>query len=118
MFFTMAGICLLAYAPSYGYILLSVVLVGIGSSIFHPEASRVAYMASNGRRSFAQSVFQIGGNIGTALAPLLVAWIVLPNGQHYILWFVALVIVAQIVLSFIAKWYSHTLKSEIGRAHV
>ncbi|HLW62982.1 MAG TPA: MFS transporter, partial [Flavobacterium sp.] len=68
MFFTMAGIGLLAYAPSYGYILLSVVLVGIGSSVFHPESSRVAYMASNGRRSFAQSVFQIGGNIGTALA--------------------------------------------------
>src|SRR5690554_7726061 len=92
MFFTMAGICLLAYAPSYGYILLSVVLVGIGSSIFHPEASRVAYMASSGRRSFAQSVFQIGGNIGTAMAALLVAWIVLPRGQQHILWFVGFAI--------------------------
>src|SRR5690554_597123 len=116
MFFTMAGIGLLAYAPSYGYILLSVVLVGIGSSIFHPEASRVAYMASNGRRSFAQSVFQIGGNIGTALAPLLVAWIVLPNGQHYILWFVGLAVLAQIILSYIAKWYSNTLKNTVKNA--
>jgi len=116
MFFTMAGIGLLAYAPSYGYILLSVVLVGIGSSVFHPESSRVAYMASNGRRSFAQSVFQIGGNIGTALAPLLVAWIVLPNGQHYILWFVGLAVLAQIILSYIAKWYSNTLKNTVKNA--
>lgn len=116
MFFTMAGIGLLAYAPSYGYILLSVVLVGVGSSVFHPESSRVAYMASNGRRSFAQSVFQIGGNIGTALAPLLVAWIVLPNGQHYILWFVGLAVLAQIILSYIAKWYSNTLKNTVKNA--
>ncbi len=116
MFFTMAGICLLAYAPSYGYILLSVVLVGIGSSIFHPEASRVAYMASNGRRSFAQSVFQIGGNIGTAMAPLLVAWIVLPRGQQHILWFVGFAILAQIILGYIANWYSNRLKHTVKNA--
>ena len=67
-------------------------------------------MASNGRRSFAQSVFQIGGNTGTALAPLLIAWIVLPNGQLYILWFVGFAILAQIVLGYIAKWYSNKLK--------
>src|SRR5690606_30511760 len=70
MLFTLSGIALLSWAPSYHIILLSVVLVGIGSSIFHPESSRVAFMASNGRRSFAQSVFQIGGNTGTAIAPL------------------------------------------------
>ena len=110
MLFTMAGIVLLAYAPNYEIILLSVILVGIGSSIFHPESSRVAFMASNGRRSFAQSVFQIGGNTGTALAPLLIAWIVLPNGQLYILWFVGFAILAQIVLGYIAKWYSNRLK--------
>lgn len=110
MFFTMAGIILLAYAPNYEIILVSVVLVGIGSSIFHPESSRVAFMASNGRRSFAQSVFQIGGNTGTALAPLLIAWIVLPNGQLYILWFVGFAIMAQIVLVYIAKWYKNKLK--------
>lgn len=110
MLFTMAGIALLAYAPNYEMILVSVILVGIGSSIFHPESSRVAFMASNGRRSFAQSVFQIGGNTGTALAPLLIAWIVLPNGQLYILWFVGFAIMAQIVLAYIAKWYKNTLK--------
>ncbi len=110
MLFTMAGIALLAYAPNYEIILVSVILVGIGSSVFHPESSRVAFMASNGRRSFAQSVFQIGGNTGTALAPLLIAWIVLPNGQLYILWFVGFAILAQIVLAYIAKWYSNKLK--------
>ncbi len=110
MLFTMAGIALLAYAPNYEMILVSVILVGIGSSIFHPESSRVAFMASNGRRSFAQSVFQIGGNTGTALAPLLIAWIVLPNGQLYILWFVGFAILAQIVLGYIAKWYKNKLK--------
>ncbi|WCM42718.1 MFS transporter [Flavobacterium sp. CBA20B-1] len=110
MFFTMAGIALLAFAPNYEVILVSVFLVGIGSSIFHPESSRVAFMASNGRRSFAQSVFQIGGNTGTALAPLLIAWIVLPNGQLYILWFVGFAILAQFILSYIAKWYQNKLK--------
>jgi len=109
MFFTTAGIILLAYAPNYELILLSVILVGIGSSIFHPESSRVAFIASNGRRSFAQSVFQIGGNTGTALAPLLIAWIVLPNGQLYILWFVAFALMAQIVLTYIAAWYKKKL---------
>lgn len=111
MLFTMAGICLLAYAPDYEMILVAVVLVGIGSSIFHPESSRVAYLASNGKRSFAQSVFQIGGNTGTALAPLLVAWIVLPNGQHYILWFLGFAVLAQVVLGYIANWYSNRLKN-------
>lgn len=110
MLFTMAGIALLAYAPNYELILVAVILVGIGSSIFHPESSRVAFMASNGRRSFAQSVFQIGGNTGTALAPLLIAWIVLPNGQLYILWFLGFAILAQIVLGYIARWYNDKLK--------
>ena len=111
MLFTMAGIALLAYAPNYEMILLSVILVGIGSSVFHPESSRVAFMASNGRRSFAQSVFQIGGNTGTALAPLLVAWIVLPNGQMYILWFIGFAVLAQVVLGYIAQWYNNRLKN-------
>ena len=110
MFFTIAGIILLAYAPNYEVILAAVILVGIGSSIFHPESSRVAFMASNGKRSFAQSVFQIGGNTGTALAPLLIAWIVLPHGQKYILWFVAFAIFAQLVLAYIAKWYQLKLE--------
>ncbi|MCB0512995.1 MAG: MFS transporter, partial [Bacteroidetes bacterium] len=92
MFFSGMGIIVLAYAPSYLWILLAVTLVGIGSSIFHPESSRVAFMASGGKRSLAQSIFQIGGNTGAAMAPLLVAWIVIPNDQHYIIWFLFFVL--------------------------
>ncbi len=112
MCFTILGITTLAYAPSYGYVLLAVVLVGIGSSIFHPESSRVAYLASGGRRSFAQSVFQIGGNAGTAMAPLLVAWIVLPNDQQYILYFVLFALLAQLFLGYIGRWYKANLRDK------
>lgn len=110
MLFTLSGIVLLAYAASFPVILVSVVLVGIGSSIFHPEASRVSYLASGGKRGLAQSIFQIGGNTGTALGPLLVAWIVVPHGQEYIVWFSAIAILGIMVLSRIAKWYHEHLK--------
>ncbi|MNK07726.1 Fosmidomycin resistance protein [compost metagenome] len=110
MLFTLSGIVLLAYSTSFALILVSVVLVGIGSSIFHPEASRVSYLASGGKRGLAQSIFQIGGNMGTALGPLLVAWIVVPHGQEYIVWFSAIAIMAIMVLSRIAKWYQEHLK--------
>jgi len=115
MVFTLIGIILLSLAGSYNLILLSVILIGIGSSVFHPESSRVAYMASNGRRSFAQSIFQIGGNTGTALAPLLIAIIVLSNSegssfhQNRILWFGGFALLAIGVLYYIAKWYSKKL---------
>lgn len=115
MAFTLIGILSLANASSYEWILISVVLVGIGSSVFHPESSRVAFMASGGRRSFAQSVFQIGGNMGTALAPLLVAWIVLPNAQVYIAYFALFAVLAQFILWFIGNWYSKHLKSVAGK---
>lgn len=110
MLFTLSGIVLLAYATSFPVILVSVVLVGVGSSIFHPEASRVSYLASGGKRGLAQSIFQIGGNLGTALGPLLVAWIVVPHGQEYIVWFSAIAIMGIMVLSRIAKWYQEHLK--------
>lgn len=110
MLFTFFGIITLAYASSYYMVLLAVVLVGIGSSIFHPESSRVSYMASGGKRSLAQSIFQIGGNMGSALAPLLVAWIVIPNGQRHILWFVVFAIVAKVVLFYIGSWYKNILQ--------
>ena len=106
----------MAYAPSYTYVLVAVILVGMGSSIFHPESSRVAYLASGGRRSFAQSVFQIGGNAGTALAPLLIAWIVLPNGQHYIVYFVSFAVLAQIFLGYIGRWYKNNLKDKANKS--
>lgn len=104
------GVLLLAYAPDFNWILLSVTLVGVGSSIFHPESSRVAYMAAGGRRSFAQAIFQIGGNCGAAMAPLLVAWLIIPNDQNYILCFLVLIFICQFVLLYIGRWYSHSLK--------
>ena len=105
MLFTIAGLALLAFATNYALILVSVGLVGIGSSIFHPEASRVAYLASGGKRGLAQAIFQVGGNSGTAIGPLLVILIVVPFGQVYILWFLALGILAVFVLYRIAHWY-------------
>lgn len=105
MLFTLSGIVLLSYAASFPIILLSVILVGIGSSIFHPEAARVSYLASGGKRGLAQSIFQIGGNTGTAISPLLIAWIVVPHGQRYIIWFTLITIIALFVLARIGKWY-------------
>ncbi|RDI11164.1 MFS transporter [Flavobacterium sp. AG291] len=114
MLFTLSGIVLLSYAASFGFILLSVVLVGIGSSIFHPEASRVSYLASGGKRGLAQSIFQIGGNTGTAIGPLLIAWIVVPHDQHYIIWFSVIAIAAMAVLWRIGNWYFHHLNLNAG----
>ncbi|OYX27624.1 MAG: MFS transporter [Flavobacteriales bacterium 32-35-8] len=110
MLFSSFGVVLLAYASSYIWCLVAVTLVGIGSSIFHPESSRVAFLASGGKRSLAQSIFQIGGNFGTALAPLLIAWIVLPNAQVYILWFLVFAIVAKLTLFYIGRWHKTELE--------
>lgn len=109
MLFTMSGIILLSYASSFSIIIISVILVGIGSSIFHPEASRISFLASGGKRGLAQSIFQLGGNAGTAIGPLLVALIVVPNTQYYIIWFVVFAIIGLIVLSRIALWYQNHL---------
>ncbi|WP_041500048.1 MFS transporter, partial [Xanthomonas sacchari] len=79
---TLCGLLLLAYAPSFGMVLLAAALVGIGSAIFHPESSRIARLASGGRHGLAQSVFQVGGNTGTALGPLIAAAVIVPNGRH------------------------------------
>jgi FSR family fosmidomycin resistance protein-like MFS transporter len=115
MLFTLSGIVMLSYAASFGFILASVVLVGIGSSIFHPEASRVSYLASGGKRGLAQSIFQIGGNMGTAIGPLLIAWIVVPNDQHYIIWFAIIAILAIAVLWQIGNWYRDHLNLTNGK---
>ena len=109
--FSMLGVILLAYAPSYGWILVSVSLVGIGSSIFHPESSRIAFLAAGGKRSLAQAIFQIGGNLGTSLGPLLVAWLILPNGQRYLLWFLLVGILAQGVYFYLGRWYRLILRN-------
>ena len=109
MLFTLSGIVSLSYASNFEMIIISVVLVGIGSSIFHPEASRISFLASGGKRGLAQSIFQLGGNAGTAIGPLLVALIVVPNSQYYIIWFVVVAIIGLIVLSRIALWYQNHL---------
>jgi MFS transporter, FSR family, fosmidomycin resistance protein len=110
MLFSLTGVILLSYATAYYQIIISVICIGTGSSIFHPEASRISYLASGGKRGLAQSIFQIGGNFGTALGPLLVALIVVPNGQQYIIWFVIAAVIALFVLSRIAFWYRDHLK--------
>ncbi|GAA4185211.1 MULTISPECIES: MFS transporter [Sphingobacterium] len=109
MSFSLVGMLLFSQAHSYAWILFSVFLVGIGSSIFHPESSRVAYMASGGRRSMAQSIFQIGGNAGTALAPIIVAFLVLPRGQQAVAWMCLFTLVGQFISYYIGTWYKRRL---------
>ncbi len=109
MLFSMLGVIMIAYANSFYWILASVMLIGTGSSIFHPESARISNMASGGRRGLAQSIFQVGGNFGTALGPLLVALIVVPNGQKYLLWFVIAAVIGLAIISKIAYWYRDNL---------
>ncbi|MGE8429316.1 MAG: MFS transporter [Sphingobacterium sp.] len=111
MSFSLLGMLLFSKAHSYEWILFSVFLVGIGSSIFHPESSRVAYMASGGRRSMAQSIFQIGGNAGTAMAPIIVAFLVLPRGQQAIAWMCLFTILGQFISYYIGTWYKKRLQN-------
>ena len=114
---TLVGLVLLSAAPNFGAILVAAALVGVGSSIFHPEASRVARLASGGRYGFAQSVFQVGGNGGTALGPLLAAFVVVPDGQRSIAWFALVALVAVLVLTGLSRWYAARL-GEIRRRPV
>ncbi len=112
---TLCGMALLSQADTFLLMVLSAGLMGIGSSVFHPEASRVARMASGGRHGFAQSLFQVGGNFGTSLGPLLAAAIIIPRGQAHILWFTALALVGILLLTKISGWYQrnmHRLKSK------
>ena len=103
---TLIGLLVLAFAPSYGMLLTAAALVGTGSSVFHPESSRVARMASGGRYGLAQSIFQVGGNAGSALGPLLAALIVIPHGQRSIAWFAFVALLAMGVLWKVGDWYS------------
>ncbi|MGE8423459.1 MAG: MFS transporter, partial [Sphingobacterium siyangense] len=108
--FSLAGLICISFASNFIYILLSVSLIGMGSSIFHPEASRVAHLASGGKKGLAQSIFQVGGNAGGAIGPLLVALIVIPFGQQYIGMFGVLAIVAVMILTYVGNWYQIHLK--------
>ncbi|HEX6771582.1 MAG TPA: MFS transporter [Acidobacteriaceae bacterium] len=115
MSFSLCGLVLMAYAPTYGWLLVAGSMVGLGSSIFHPESSRVARLASGGQHGLAQSLFQLGGNFGSALGPLLVLWLVLsarsPHaGQHRIVWFSVAALVAIVMLISIGGWYKARVK--------
>ncbi|MDP9084709.1 MAG: MFS transporter [Pseudomonadota bacterium] len=105
MGFTLAGIVLLAFAPNYPCVLAAAALVGAGSSIFHPESSRIARLASGGRHGLAQSIFQVGGNAGSAMGPLLAATIIIPHGQASLAWFAIAAILAIAVLARVGGWY-------------
>jgi FSR family fosmidomycin resistance protein-like MFS transporter len=105
MCFTLTGLVLLSIADSFGMLLVSVGLVGVGSSVFHPESSRVAHMAAGGRRGLAQSLFQVGGNAGSSLGPLLAALIITTRGRPHALWFSLVALAAIVLLSRVGKWY-------------
>lgn len=109
MAFTMIGIISLAFAGSFPMVLVSVFLTGLGSSIFHPEASRLAYMASGGKHGLAQSLFQVGGNFGSSLGPLLALWLITPYGQQNIAWMSIIAIVCIGVMLVVSKWYKANL---------
>ncbi len=108
---SLMGLLLIAFATSYAAVLAAAALIGMGSSVFHPESSRVARLASGGRHGTAQSVFQVGGNLGTALGPLLAAFIVLPYGQRSIAWFSVVALIGIVLLAGIGAWYGRTLKT-------
>ena len=102
---TLVGLLVLGTASNYGTLLFAAALVGTGSSIFHPESSRVARMASGGRHGLAQSIFQVGGNMGTSMGPLMAAWIVIPSGQGSVTWFSLVALLAIAVLWQVGGWY-------------
>jgi FSR family fosmidomycin resistance protein-like MFS transporter len=113
--FTFAGVILLAWASSFGVLLAAAACVGLGSASFHPESSRVARLASGGRHGLAQSVFQLGGTFGSAIGPLLAAFVVLPRGQHSLSWFSLAALLAIFVLTKVARWYKNHLSEKASR---
>ncbi|PPE80572.1 MFS transporter [Kaistia algarum] len=118
MGFTLIGLLLLATAGSYVMILVSVAMIGLGSSIFHPESSRVARMASGGRHGLAQSLFQVGGNFGSAIGPLLAALIILPRGQGAVAWFALAALIGILLLSRVGLWYRAQHRAAGGKKAV
>ncbi|WP_299640795.1 MFS transporter [Devosia sp.] len=115
---SLVGLVVLGFAHSYWLLLLGSAFVGLGSAIFHPESSRVARLASGGRHGLAQSLFQVGGNVGSALGPLLAAFIVLPRGQASVSWFAVGSLVGIFILWRVGNWYAAHRKANAGRAPV
>src|SRR5436190_9215357 len=114
---TLLGLVLLSTATSLALVLVAVAFVGIGSSVFHPEASRVAHLSSGGRLGFAQSVFQVGGNAGSSLGPLLAAAIVVSRGQRSILWFSLLALAGILIITRSGAWYRQSLAPHRSKPH-
>ena len=112
---TLIGLVTLANAKNYPVLVFSACLIGLGSAIFHPESSRVARLASGGRHGFAQSLFQVGGNFGTAVGPLLAMLIVVPFGQRSIAWFAAIALLGIVILSWAGKWYADHQRARVSR---
>lgn len=115
MALTLAGLVTLAFAPNFQTLLVAAALIGSGSSVFHPEASRVARLASGGQHGLAQSLFQVGGNAGSAFGPVLAAWLVIPHGQRSVSWFSLAALLAMLVLVRIAGWYAHAQTQYLER---
>lgn len=113
MGFTLIGLVILSMSNGFYMMLLSVGLIGTGSSIFHPEASRMAHAASGGRRGLAQSIFQLGGNAGSSLGPLLAAWIIVPQGQFSVIWFSLIALLAILILSRVGRWYRGHMQAKV-----
>ncbi len=116
MGFTFTGLLLLSRADSFAHVLIAAACVGMGSSIFHPESSRVARLASGGRHGLAQSIFQVGGNAGTALGPLLAAAFIVPHGQSSLAWFSIAALLAMAVLGMVGRWAAHQQRPGRRRA--
>ena len=121
MGFTLCGLLLLSVAPAFAVLLLAAALIGLGSAVFHPESSRVARIASGGQHGLAQSLFQVGGNAGSALGPLLAAFVVLPRGQGSVAYFSGAALLGMVILARIGDWYKRRAtargRSMLGRAH-
>ncbi|KKC39560.1 Fosmidomycin resistance protein [Devosia epidermidihirudinis] len=115
MVFALVGVILIATANNFGLLILAAMVGGIGSAIFHPEASRVSRLASGGKLGFAQSLFQVGGNLGTSIGPLVAAYFLLPRGQTSTAWFAIVALAALVLLTAVGRWYAAHQRANIGR---
>ncbi len=115
---TIAGLIVIGFARDYWLLLVGSALIGFGSAVFHPESSRVARLASGGRHGFAQSTFQLGGNVGSAVGPLLAAFIVLPRGQSSVAWFAVLALGGMLILTWVGRWYAEHQRQAAKRPPV